>query len=60
MADEVKPLAISQTAVTISCTASGVMRTPSESPDTYSTPIQAAAFRSGLMSGSRTQVGATG
>lgn len=31
--DGLKPLAISQTAMTISCTASGAMRTPSESPN---------------------------
>jgi hypothetical protein len=35
IAGELKPLAISQTAMTISCTASGAMRTPSESPNMF-------------------------
>ena len=33
MGDALKPLAISQTAMTISCSASGAMKTPSESPN---------------------------
>ena len=33
MADGLKPLAISHTAMTISCTASGAMKNPSESPN---------------------------
>jgi hypothetical protein len=35
MAEVLKPLAISQTARTISCTAVGAMRTPSESPNMF-------------------------